>query len=112
LAKIFFIALAAAAHAVTAFAEAIMHNEMQAVPQQMQRLIGSSNWNTDDVAIDWQPIDTAPFGEDLHLSVIENGEVHSLVFPCRRTKNGWLHSLTSNDVPVHPTHWRHWLGTS
>jgi hypothetical protein len=58
--------------------------------------------------MDWQPIDTAPFGPSLQLSVIEDGEVHALVFPCRRTNSGWLHGLTDNIVPIHPTHWRHW----
>lgn len=57
---------------------------------------------------DWQPIATAPFGEDLELSVIENGEVHSLVFPCRRSGQGWSDSHTRREVPVHPTHWRSW----
>jgi hypothetical protein len=58
--------------------------------------------------MDWQPIDTAPFGQGLQLSVIEGGEVHSLACPCRRTNNGWLHGLTDNIVSVHPTHWRYW----
>jgi hypothetical protein len=56
--------------------------------------------------MDWQPIDSAPFGEDLQLSVIEGEEFHFLVFPCRRTKDGWLHGLTGTLVPVRPTHWR------
>ena len=56
--------------------------------------------------VDWQPIDSAPFGEDLQLSVIEGDEVHFLVFPCRRTTEGWLHGLTNKPVPVRPTHWR------
>ena len=56
--------------------------------------------------VDWQPIDSAPFGEDLQLSVIEDEEVHFLVFPCRRTKDGWLHGLTKKLVPIRPTHWR------
>jgi hypothetical protein len=40
--------------------------------------------------MDWQPIDSAPFGQDLRLGVIEGSEVHSLVFPCRRTKDGMV----------------------
>ena len=58
--------------------------------------------------MEWQPIDTAPFGEDLQLSVIENGEVHALVFPCRRTAGGWLRGLTRQLISIRPTHWRHW----
>ncbi|WP_448150742.1 hypothetical protein [Labrys miyagiensis] len=56
----------------------------------------------------WQPIHSAPYGKDLELSVIENGEVHALVFPCRRGVNGWINVLTGAPVPVRPTHWRYW----
>ena len=59
-------------------------------------------------AVDWQSIDTAPFGQDLQLSVIENGEVHALIFPCRRTEGGWLRGLTKQIVSIRPTHWRQW----
>ena len=91
-----------------------MQNETQAVPQQMQRLVGSCICfpREDDVVMDWQPIDSAPFGQDLQLGVIEGGEVHSLVFPCRRTKDGWLNGRTSKPVPVRPTHWRPWVEIS
>lgn len=58
--------------------------------------------------MDWQPIATAPFAADLELSVIEKGEVHALVFPCRRTEDGWSDSQTHRVVPVHPSHWRFW----
>ena len=60
------------------------------------------------IAMNWQPIDTAPFGEDLQLSVIEDGEVHPLVFPCRRIDRGWLHGRTDKPVPIRPSHWRPW----
>jgi hypothetical protein len=56
----------------------------------------------------WQPIATAPFERDLQLSVIEDGEVYSLVFACRRTAMGWIASATNNVVVVRPTHWREW----
>jgi hypothetical protein len=57
---------------------------------------------------DWQPISTAPFEHDLQLSVIEQGEVHALAFPCRRTANGWMDAATRKPVSVDPTHWREW----
>jgi hypothetical protein len=57
---------------------------------------------------DWQPILTAPFDRDLELSVIEEGEVYALVFPCRRTENGWVHAATRHPVLVVPSHWREW----
>ena len=54
----------------------------------------------------WQPIESAPFDRDLQLSVIE-GEVHALVFPCRRTEVGWI-SGSGKSVEVSPSHWRDW----
>jgi len=59
---------------------------------------------------DWRPISSAPFDHDLQLSVIENDEVFSLIFPCRRTPTGWLDAKTRKPVLVEPTHWRIWLG--
>jgi hypothetical protein len=69
---------------------------------------GMRTWREEHSAVDWQSIDTAPFGQDLQLSVIEDGEVHALVFPCRRTDGGWLRDLTKQMVSVRPTHWRAW----
>lgn len=57
---------------------------------------------------DWHPITSAPFAEDLELSVIERSEVHALMFPCRRTVRGWINSNTKSAVSVAPTHWRLW----
>ncbi len=57
---------------------------------------------------DWHPISTAPHDRDLHLCVIENGEVYPLVFPCRRKGGQWMHATTGRPVPVDPTHWREW----
>jgi hypothetical protein len=87
-----------------------MHNEVQAIPQQMQILSGSSAPVLPDGcwAMGWQPIETAPFGRELHLSVIEDTEVHALVFPCWRTGEGWFNCQTNKAVPLHPTHWRAW----
>ena len=58
---------------------------------------------------DWYPILTAPLDRNLQLSVHENEEVHSLVFPCRRAESGWVHASTGKPVFVDPTHWREWL---
>ena len=58
--------------------------------------------------LDWEPIATAPFDQELQLSVIEYGEVHALVFPCRLTQAGWIHAETGRPVFVDPTHWRLW----
>jgi hypothetical protein len=56
----------------------------------------------------WQPIVTAPFDRDLELAVLDAGEAHALVFPCRRVPTGWLRCGTDERVSVHPTHWREW----
>ena len=59
----------------------------------------------------WQSTATAPFDRDLELAVIDTaGEVHALVFPCRRVIFGWVNSQTGLRVYVRPTHWRDWAG--
>lgn len=57
---------------------------------------------------DWKPIATAPRDRDLHLGVIEQGEVYALAFPCRRKGTQWVHATTGKLVDVDPTHWRDW----
>ena len=57
---------------------------------------------------EWHSASTAPFDQDLELSVIEAGEAHALVFPCRRTQRGWVNALTKSPVAVEPSHWRPW----
>jgi hypothetical protein len=55
----------------------------------------------------WQVISTAPFDHDLELAVIEHGEPHALVFPCRRMLSGWNSAETkkrrrrkANPIPL------------
>lgn len=59
-------------------------------------------------AMEWQPVETAPYGADLELAVIDAKGIHMLVFPCRRIPAGWLKSATNQWIAVHPTHWRSW----
>jgi len=56
----------------------------------------------------WQPITSAPYNQDLELAVIERDDTHALVFPCRRTRDGWTDAVTGKRVAVNPTHWRVW----
>ena len=60
--------------------------------------------------MEWKPIDTAPFGRDLELAVIDSRGTHLVAFPCRRlTDNGWVDVETNKKVYyVRPTHWRDW----
>ena len=59
----------------------------------------------------WEPISSAPFDRDLELAVMERGEAHTLVFPCRRILGGWVNAETRQRIEVYPTHWREWEGT-
>jgi hypothetical protein len=57
---------------------------------------------------DWQPIASAPFDRDIQVSVIEKGEVHALVSPCRQMHSGWLRASPRQLLFIEPTHWREW----
>lgn len=56
----------------------------------------------------WHSIATAPDDQDLELAVIDDEGPHALVFPCRKTKDGWADCSSGKRVDVHPTHWREW----
>jgi len=56
----------------------------------------------------WQPIASAPFDRDLELAVIDQNDVHALVFPCRRVDHAWIKAHGERLIEVHPTHWRTW----
>jgi hypothetical protein len=60
----------------------------------------------------WHEIATAPFDRDLELAVIEKGEPHTVVFPCRRILGGWMNAATKKRIEVYPTHWREWKTTA
>jgi hypothetical protein len=57
----------------------------------------------------WQPILTAPHNTDLELAVIDGGDAHALVFPCRRVSDGWINRDTRERIDVRPTHWKAWV---
>jgi hypothetical protein len=59
----------------------------------------------------WESIDTAPFGRDLELAVIDKDEAHALLFPCHRVIGGWVKTGTAQRLDVRPTHWREWKST-
>jgi hypothetical protein len=56
----------------------------------------------------WESISTAPYDRDLELAVINRDGEHALVFPCRRTVDGWIGAETRLRIQVYPTHWREW----
>jgi hypothetical protein len=56
----------------------------------------------------WKSIETAPFDRDVELAVLEDHDIHALVFRCRRTRRGWANAATGQTIDVRPTHWREW----
>jgi len=60
----------------------------------------------------WQPIQTAPFDQDLELAVIEGSEAHRLAVRAQRTARGWISVATGKRIEIDPTHWREWRGGS
>ena len=53
------------------------------------------------------PLDVPPC-RDVRLAVWARGEMHALVFPCRREGDYWVDSKTGRRVEVFPTHWQEW----
>ena len=63
----------------------------------------------------WHPIDPdsdVPTVRDLRLAVVDKGEVHALIFPCRRSGQSWVDANTKRRVEVYPTHWQEWADSS
>jgi len=56
----------------------------------------------------WLPVSNAPSDVDLEVCVIDAGVVHALVFPCRKSGNGWVDVAMRNRIDIEPTHWRKW----
>ena len=56
----------------------------------------------------WHPIETAPAGVEVELSIYDKSEYHALVFPCQRDGSGWVDVRTRRPMPLEPTHWRLW----
>jgi len=79
--------------------------ELMNIKQRIEELPNHS-------AMEWQPIESAPFDRDLEVAVLDAGEIHRLVFPCRRTLRGWVTSSTAAPANIHPTHWRGWDASS
>ena len=57
----------------------------------------------------WHHITDRPETDsDLRLAVINSGEVHALVFPCRKDRGRWVDAGSGKPVEVLPTHWQYW----
>ncbi len=44
----------------------------------------------------------------VEVSVMDNGEFHALVFPCRKSGPEWVDASTQKRIDIQPTHWRAW----
>jgi hypothetical protein len=53
-------------------------------------------------------INAVPTDHRLLLAVVDQDGCHSLLFPCRRNEDCWIHAETKAKVDVNPTHWREW----
>jgi hypothetical protein len=61
-----------------------------------------------EINMNWKPIDTAPFGPDVELAIIDGDGTHAFAFPCRRFVGGWMNVKTKKELSVLPTPWRLW----
>jgi hypothetical protein len=57
----------------------------------------------------WRLASSAPFDRDIQLAVIDNLDVHALVFPCKHVVGGWINAETHEVLDARPTHWRDWV---
>jgi len=56
----------------------------------------------------WLPVSITPTDGSLEVCVIEQGEVHALIFPCRKEGADWIDASTKQRIDIQPTHWRLW----
>jgi hypothetical protein len=58
----------------------------------------------------WNPIETAPFDEEIALQVTDGrGGPYMLHWPCRRTASGWINSRKGTPLEVTPVRWKPYL---
>jgi hypothetical protein len=57
----------------------------------------------------WLPVSIAPSDAELEVCVMDNHEIHALVFPCcKKNTTEWVDAATKKRVDIQPTHWRKW----
>jgi hypothetical protein len=63
-----------------------------------------------EVNYGWNPIETAPFDEDIALRVTDGrGGPYTLHWPCRLTASGWVNSRKGTPLAVTPVRWKPYL---
>jgi hypothetical protein len=56
---------------------------------------------------DWQPIDSAPFDEDVTLLVTDGrGAPYRIPYPCKLNSTGWVNSRKGMPLAVTPMGWK------
>jgi hypothetical protein len=56
---------------------------------------------------EWHPIEEAPLDEDVELFVTDvYGSFYGLRYPCRRTADGWVSSVSGKALKVRPVQWK------
>jgi hypothetical protein len=59
------------------------------------------------VTYDWNPIENAPFDEDVAVQVTDGrGSPYAIRWPSRLTATGWINSRKGNPLEVAPVSWR------
>jgi hypothetical protein len=56
----------------------------------------------------WLPVSIAPTNTDLEVCVIDNNDIHALIFPVRKDGRKWADARTQSLIDIEPTHWRKW----
>jgi hypothetical protein len=55
----------------------------------------------------WNPIETAPFDQDISVQVTDGrGKPYAIQWPCRRTATGWVNARKGTPLAVTPVSWR------
>jgi hypothetical protein len=58
----------------------------------------------------WNPIESAPFDEDVTLQVTDGqGGPYRLPNPCRLTATGWMSSSKGTPLAVTPVKWKRYV---
>jgi hypothetical protein len=58
----------------------------------------------------WNPMETAPFDEDIALQVTDGRSgPYTLHWPCRLTSSGWINSRKGTPLEVTPVRWKPYL---
>ena len=59
--------------------------------------------------LNWHPISTAPYNQELELRIADGAEVVTLDFPCLKTNlDAWINVDLGTEIEMQPVEWRLW----